>query len=171
MQVPSVLLKPIARLAGKAANLQLKHFLLAHKKTAEMQDRLLTQVVEAHTDTDFGRDHDLKAVKSYEDFTAAVPLQSYQTIKPYIDKVLQGQSTALIPPDDKVLMFSLTSGTTGQPKHIPVTKRFATDIPKDEIVRLIKSLESQMKTAAKNLEFEKAALIRDQIMDLRRAMV
>jgi excinuclease ABC subunit B len=44
------------------------------------------------------------------------------------------------------------------------------DIPKDEIVRLIKDFESQMKTAARNLEFEKAALLRDQIVDLRRGL-
>jgi len=46
-----------------------------------------------------------------------------------------------------------------------------TDIPKDEIVRLIKNLELQMKTAAKDLEFEKAALIRDQIVELRKALI
>ncbi|MCL0036359.1 excinuclease ABC subunit UvrB [Dehalococcoidia bacterium] len=44
----------------------------------------------------------------------------------------------------------------------------ATPISRDEIARLIKSLESQMKSAAKNLEFEKAALLRDEIMELRR---
>ena len=41
------------------------------------------------------------------------------------------------------------------------------DIPKDELVRLIKDLEGQMKGAAKALEFERAALIRDQIVELR----
>ncbi|MHB0870276.1 MAG: excinuclease ABC subunit UvrB [Chloroflexota bacterium] len=41
-------------------------------------------------------------------------------------------------------------------------------MPKDDILRLIKDLESQMKQAAKNLEFEKAALLRDQIVELRR---
>ena len=46
-----------------------------------------------------------------------------------------------------------------------------TAIPKDEITRLIKHLESQMKTAARNLEYEKAALIRDQIVDLRKELV
>jgi excinuclease ABC subunit B len=43
-------------------------------------------------------------------------------------------------------------------------------IPKDEIARMIKELESQMKLAARSLEFEKAALLRDQIVELRRAM-
>ncbi|MEW6231649.1 MAG: excinuclease ABC subunit UvrB [Chloroflexota bacterium] len=48
--------------------------------------------------------------------------------------------------------------------------RFGGAVPKDEVVRLIKDLESQMKTAAKNLEFEKAALLRDEIIELRRGM-
>jgi excinuclease ABC subunit B len=43
-----------------------------------------------------------------------------------------------------------------------------TPISREEMLRLIKQLESQMKAAAKNLEFEKAALIRDRIMELRR---
>jgi excinuclease ABC subunit B len=44
-------------------------------------------------------------------------------------------------------------------------------IPKDEIVRLVKDMEKQMKEAAKNLEFEKAALLRDRIVELRRELV
>ncbi len=45
------------------------------------------------------------------------------------------------------------------------------DIPKSDLARLVRDLERQMKAAAKELEFEKAALLRDQIMDLRRIMV
>ena len=44
------------------------------------------------------------------------------------------------------------------------------DIPKDELVRLVKDLEGQMKQAAKNYEFEKAAALRDQIAELRKRM-
>ena len=44
------------------------------------------------------------------------------------------------------------------------------DLPKADILRLIKDLESQMKTAARNLEFEKAALLRDQVVDLRKVI-
>ena len=43
-------------------------------------------------------------------------------------------------------------------------------MPKDEMARLIKDLEKQMKAAAAQLEFEKAALLRDQIFELRRDM-
>ncbi|MGI8969079.1 MAG: excinuclease ABC subunit UvrB, partial [Chloroflexota bacterium] len=44
------------------------------------------------------------------------------------------------------------------------------DIPKDELARLLKDLEGQMKQAAKNLEFERAAALRDQVVQLRRRM-
>ena len=44
-------------------------------------------------------------------------------------------------------------------------------LPRDELLRLIKELEGQMKAAAKNLEFEKAAALRDRIVELRRELV
>ena len=40
-------------------------------------------------------------------------------------------------------------------------------VPKDELYRMIKELEAEMKAAAKALEFERAALIRDQLVELR----
>ena len=42
------------------------------------------------------------------------------------------------------------------------------DLPKEDLVRLIKDLELQMKSASKDLEFEKAAIVRDQILDLKK---
>jgi excinuclease ABC subunit B len=45
------------------------------------------------------------------------------------------------------------------------------ELPRDEAIRLIKDLEAQMKRAAKELEYEKAAQLRDQIVELRRALV
>lgn len=43
-------------------------------------------------------------------------------------------------------------------------------IPRDEVVKLIKELEKQMKTAARDLAFEKAAALRDQVIELRRTL-
>lgn len=44
------------------------------------------------------------------------------------------------------------------------------EIPRDELARMVKDLESQMKRASRELEFEKAALLRDQVVELRRIM-
>lgn len=46
----------------------------------------------------------------------------------------------------------------------------ASTLPKDEATRMIKDLEKQMKTAAQDLEFEKAAILRDQIIEIRRML-
>ncbi|MFN8378635.1 MAG: excinuclease ABC subunit UvrB [Anaerolineae bacterium] len=43
-------------------------------------------------------------------------------------------------------------------------------LPKDELHRMIKELESEMKAAAKALEFEKAAMLRDQVLELKRVL-
>jgi excinuclease ABC subunit B len=48
------------------------------------------------------------------------------------------------------------------------TPYIAAPISVEEMHRLIKQLESQMRKAAKNLEFEKAALLRDRIIELRK---
>src|SRR5574341_159852 len=45
------------------------------------------------------------------------------------------------------------------------------EIPREELARLVKDFEKQMKEAAKNLEFEKAALLRDRVVELRRELV
>ena len=47
----------------------------------------------------------------------------------------------------------------------------ASEMPRDELLRMIKQLEGQMKTAARELEFERAAQIRDQVVELRRELV
>jgi excinuclease ABC subunit B len=43
----------------------------------------------------------------------------------------------------------------------------AGEMPPDELARLVKDLESQMKEAAKQLEFERAAALRDEVVQLR----
>ncbi|NTW02655.1 MAG: excinuclease ABC subunit UvrB [Oscillochloris sp.] len=49
-------------------------------------------------------------------------------------------------------------------------KPIISEIPRDEVNKLIKDLEKQMKQAAKDLAFEKAAALRDQIMELRKTL-
>jgi excinuclease ABC subunit B len=44
------------------------------------------------------------------------------------------------------------------------------DMPPDELRHMIGELEAQMKTAAQNLEFETAAVLRDEIMNLKQTL-
>jgi len=69
---------------------------------------------------------------------------------------------------ERIKAMSGTNAETHDDKSIAVA---LAGIPKDEALRLIKDLEFQMREAAKRLEFEKAAQLRDQIIELRRSMI
>ena len=114
----------MAYLAGLHASRQLRAFLRAHERTAEIQEELRRRLVAAHAGSDFGKDHGFDRIRSYEDFRSAVPVRTYEQLAPYVQRVLEGRTEALLPPGEPVLMFSMTSGTTGRPKHIPVTPAF-----------------------------------------------
>lgn len=43
-------------------------------------------------------------------------------------------------------------------------------LPRDERLKLIRELEKQMQEAARQLEFEQAAILRDQVIELRRSL-
>jgi excinuclease ABC subunit B len=64
---------------------------------------------------------------------------------------------------------SVTKVAEGAPAY-GAGKLAAGQIPPDELRRLIKELEKEMKTAAAALEFEKAATVRDQIVELRQQL-
>jgi len=125
MGIKRTIQRPLAFLAGLHADRQRRAFLDAHNHTEDVQRQVLDDLLAAHGHSDFGRDHGLGSVKSVEDFRNAVPIRTYEDMRPYMDRVFEGRTTALLPPGHDVLMFSLTSGTTGYPKHIPVTQHFA----------------------------------------------
>ena len=52
-------------------------------------------------------------------------------------------------------------------RSVPVEQQ---NLSRDEMARLVREYERQMKEASKRLEFEKAAMLRDQVVDLRRLM-
>jgi excinuclease ABC subunit B len=73
---------------------------------------------------------------------------------------------------DRVKTESAAQGATGavyneaKPQGISVR-----DLPKSEAEKILVNLESEMKSAAKALEFEKAALLRDQILEIRQQLL
>lgn len=86
----------------------------------EMQQKVLEELVHRAKNTEFGKDHDFDHINTYEDFSERVPISDYEGLRPYIDKVVAGESDILWP--DKPLYFSKTSGTTSGVKYIPISK-------------------------------------------------
>ena len=106
------------------AKRMLRGFVKATEHATRVQERVLQSKLRRNADSDYGRRHHFAEIRSYADFIRNVPIQTYEDIRPYIDRVKAGDVQALFGPREKILMFSLTSGTTADPKHIPVTYPF-----------------------------------------------
>lgn len=76
--------------------------------------------IRRHANSDYGRDHGFSEIRSIADFRRQ-PISTYEDFRPYIARALEGETTAMFAPDTRVLMFAMTSGTTGKPKRLPIT--------------------------------------------------
>ena len=84
------------------------------------QDAILKELLKTGQQTEFGREHGLDKVDSYEAFKQAVPLRDYEGLKKYIEKIKEGKHNILW--KGKPIYFAKTSGTTSGIKYIPITK-------------------------------------------------
>ena len=109
------LIKPFARRIAQQIETLSKD-----NAAVDAQNRILKQLILRGSKTAFGRDHDFSKIKNYEDFKAQVPIRDYEALKPYIERVKQGESDVLW--TGRPAYFAKTSGTTSGVKYIPITK-------------------------------------------------
>jgi len=84
------------------------------------QQKVFDQLIAAAKNTQFGKDHDFKSIKTYADFAAKVSVRDYEELKSYVDEMVAGKPDILWP--GKPLYLAKTSGTTSGAKYIPLTK-------------------------------------------------
>ncbi len=92
------------------------------------QEKLLLSLIRQNAGSDYGRDHHFNSIRTYADFRRNVPISSYAEFEPYINRVKEGDTSAMFAPGTRVHMFAMTSGTVATPKYIPITDRFLTDL-------------------------------------------
>lgn len=87
----------------------------------EVQNECLKKLLETAKDTEWGRLYDYKNIQNSTQFKNSVPLQDYETLKPFIDRTRRGEQNILWSTDIK--WFAKSSGTTNdKSKFIPVSK-------------------------------------------------
>ena len=84
------------------------------------QQKVLEDLIGQAKNTQFGQDHHFSQIKTAEDFAKQVPIRDYEELKPYVDRVVQGEENVLW--KGKPIYFAKTSGTTSGAKYIPLTK-------------------------------------------------
>ena len=113
MGLKALLSKPFAAWAVKGISKWKNNALKAQEETLQF-------LLKTATNTAFGKDHQFAEIKSYQDFKANVPIRDYEDLRPYIDRVVNGESDVLW--KGKPAYFAKTSGTTSGVKYIPISK-------------------------------------------------
>lgn len=86
----------------------------------EVQRSQLYQLLRKAASTQWGQFYNFASIGNAREFSRRVPVQDYDQLKPFIEKMMQGQRDVLWP--GKVTFFSKSSGTTGdRSKYIPVS--------------------------------------------------
>ena len=89
-------------------------------QAVEAQQEVFEELVATGKRTAFGREHDFDQINSYEAFRDRIPIRDYEGLRPYIDRIKQGEADVLWKGFPKY--FAKTSGTTSGVKYIPLTK-------------------------------------------------
>lgn len=94
---------------------------LFKKYPLEVQKEIFEKLISFSSDTEWGKLYDYKNVDSISVFQHKVPLQEYDDIKIWVDRIVAGEENLLWPAQTK--MFAKSSGTTSErSKILPVTK-------------------------------------------------
>ncbi|MBW7846898.1 MAG: GH3 auxin-responsive promoter family protein [Bacteroidales bacterium] len=86
----------------------------------EVQEEWLRRLIHQGKTTEWGKKYDYKSIQSYDTFAERVPVNSYEDLQPYIDRLRQGEQNILWP--EEIKWFAKSSGTSsGKSKFIPVS--------------------------------------------------
>jgi len=100
-----------------------RSYLRYSKQALEQPDTIqwecLLDILQTNVSTVFGKAHQFENIRSFEDYCKAVPIQTYESLRPYIDRQIAGEPQVLT--KEEIHWYAQTSGTTNQPKLLPVT--------------------------------------------------
>ena len=86
----------------------------------EAQRRWFEQLMRNAKNTAWGKEHGYSSIKTPQDFTDRVAVQDYESLKPYIERMMLGEKNVLW--KGKTKWFAKSSGTTSdKSKFIPVS--------------------------------------------------
>nr|WP_320117998.1 GH3 auxin-responsive promoter family protein [uncultured Marinifilum sp.] len=92
----------------------------------DIQRETLTQLLDQASGTEWGKKYDFRSINTLHSFKERLPIQTYEDIESYIDRLRKGEQNIFWPSEIK--WFAKSSGTTNsKSKFIPVSKEALED--------------------------------------------
>lgn len=86
----------------------------------EVQEEWFNKLINQGKTTEWGKIYDYKSIKTAQQYAERVPVSTYEDLKPFIDRLRQGEQNLLWP--EEIKWFAKSSGTTSsKSKYIPVS--------------------------------------------------
>ncbi|MDR0892861.1 MAG: GH3 auxin-responsive promoter family protein [Mediterranea sp.] len=105
---------------------RLKEIDLYTTQAGELQQRVLGRLVGRASNTEWGKKYDFASIHDYDTFRRRLPIQTYEEIKPYVERLRAGEQNLLWP--SEIRWFAKSSGTTNdKSKFLPVSKESLKD--------------------------------------------
>ncbi len=102
-------------------NPRLRELDLYSTQAERLQTDVMLRLTSRAAQTEWGRAHGFAGVRTYEDFAATSPINSYDDLKGYVERMVHGESDVLW--RGRVTHFAKSSGTTSdRSKFLPVSK-------------------------------------------------
>ena len=111
----------ISKLAPKMAKRKAKTIAEILNNPIDLTERKLMDILDSHSHTRFGKDHNFADVRTPEQFSETVPLHDYHTMIPYWEQIHAAPDQPIITADP-VIWYVQSSGTTGKPKVLPISR-------------------------------------------------
>src|SRR5690606_38233892 len=92
----------------------------------DTQQQVFNDLISSAQYTEYGKQYGFEKFNTAIDFRKNVPLNDYDSLKPYIQRILEGGQNILWP--SQISWFAKSSGTTSdKSKFIPITKESLDD--------------------------------------------
>jgi len=87
----------------------------------DVQEEWFKKLITAAKQTEWGKKYGYESITSYEEFINRVPLNDYEDLKPYVERLRKGEQNLLW--NSEIKWFAKSSGTTSdKSKFIPVSQ-------------------------------------------------
>ncbi len=89
------------------------------KYPADVQQEWFHSLLRDAAETEYGKKYNFGAIENYRQFKENVPLNDYESLKPWIERTRRGEQNLIW--HSEILWFAKSSGTTDKSKYLPVS--------------------------------------------------